>query len=110
MSEGSISLIVTVAIIAIMLAWVPMLNFLFSPRNQFAAASPAQKDADETHQDIRPFKVLPYPTIPAGAVLVSSLSSQRLRNQSRDLRQALSARDSGASARSRSTLSSCDES
>lgn len=100
MSEESISLIITAAVIALMFAWVPLLNCFRSPRGKSTETSSAQKGEHETQQDRYPIKVIPYPTIPAGAVLVSSLSSQRLREQSRDLHQALSARDSGAVSRS----------
>jgi len=69
-------IIITVGVIALMFAWVPFLNLICPPGWKSVEESPAETKRDE----------------PRGTASVSSLSSSRLADQSRDFLHALSAR------------------
>ena len=97
MSKESVSIIVTVVVIALMFAWVPLVNFVCPPGWSSKETSPDEENERERQptQQMRP---------PA-AVPSSSLSSKRLRDQSRDLCAAISARGERGTARSQSSVS-----
>ena len=103
MSEKSIPLIVTVAIIALMFAWVQLLNFA-CPRWRRALKRRRLKMMN-VYRDRRGgrLSVTSCKTIPAKAVSMSTLSSRRLADQSRDILQAISSRGEQAVSRSQST-------
>jgi hypothetical protein len=87
MSADSIHVIIAVGIIALMFAWVPFANVVCPP-----GFRSAEKTAKREPQQQRPSPQLiasPPLTKPAP---VSSLSSRRLAEQSRDLLDELSAR------------------
>jgi hypothetical protein len=90
MSEKSIPLIVTVAIIALMFSWLQVLNFAF-PRWRRALRRRRMKMMNLIRDKEAGAHF--HQTCPDQAVAVSSLSSRRLANQSRDLRQALYTRE-----------------
>lgn len=88
MSEDSISIIITVGIIALMLASVLYLNVIYRVRRRPAEESHTERQQDEAWQQR------------ASASSLSSLSSRRLADQSRDLLHALSTRGERANPRS----------
>ena len=101
MSKESISITVAIVVIALMFAWVPLVNYVCPP-----GWSSKETSADE---DKKPDRVNerqpPKQTVQPDAVQVSGLSSERLRKQSRDLCEAISARRDRGLARSESTAS-----
>jgi hypothetical protein len=90
MSANSIHIIVTVGIIALMFSWVPFVNRLCPPG--FRSREKTEKKGDDT----RPGPSLQHAASPPAnaprPAPVSSLSSRRLADQSRDLLNAISAR------------------
>jgi hypothetical protein len=96
MSEKSIPLIITVAIIALMFSWLQVLNFAFPHWHR--ALKRRRMKMMNLIRDKR--GRVTFQTIPVQAVAVSSLSSRRLADQSRDLRQALYAREERGASRS----------
>jgi len=97
MSRESISIIVTVVVIALMFAWVPLVNFVCPPG--WSSKEKAQdEEKDRKRQPAQPMR-------PPEMVPSSRLSSKRLRDQSRDLCAAISARGERGTARSQSTAS-----
>ena len=91
MSADSIHIVVTVGIIALMFSWVPFVNFLCPPGFR------SREKTEKKGHDTRPGPSLEHaaspPTNPPRPAPVSSLSSRRLADQSRDLLNAISARD-----------------
>jgi hypothetical protein len=101
MSKESISIIIAIVVIALMFAWVPLVNYVCPP-----GWSSKETSADkEKEQDRVNERQPPKRTGRPDAVPVSGLSSKRLREQSRDLCEAISARRDRAMARSESTAS-----
>src|ERR1700748_3669307 len=103
MSEDSIHIIITVGIIVLMFSWVLFVNRLCPP-----GFRSTEKNEERGH-DKQPGPSLPHaPSPPANAprrAPVSSLSSRRLADQSRDLLNALSARDHAGPVAPRTSLS-----
>jgi hypothetical protein len=91
MSSDSIHIIITVGIIALMFSWVPFVNVVCPPG--FRSTEKTEKKEREPRQQ-RPSlqSVAAPPASPAHRAPVSSLSSRRLADQSRDLLNAISAR------------------
>jgi hypothetical protein len=91
MSADSIHLIVTVGIIVLMFSWVPFINRLCPP-----GFRSTEKNEQKGH-DKRPGPSLQSAASPPanapGPAPVSSLSSRRLADRSRDLLNAISSRD-----------------
>ena len=83
------SIIVTVGIIALMFAWVPCLNLICPPGWRSEKEESSEKKQDETREKKAP---------------VSSLSSRRLADQSRDFLHALSARGEREMPRSQASV------
>lgn len=101
MSKESISIIVTVVVIALMFAWVPLVNFVCPPGWSSKETSPDEEKERERGKERQP----PQQTGRPVAVPRSGLSSKRLRDQSRDLCEAISARGERGTARSQSSAS-----
>jgi hypothetical protein len=91
MSADSIHIIVTIGIVALMFSWVPFVNAICPPgfRSTKKAEEKQRKRRPSLMQYASPSPVNP----PRRPCPVSSLSSRRLADQSRDLLHALSARD-----------------
>lgn len=97
MSEKSIPLIAAVAIIALMFAWMQILNFA-SPRwSRILRRLRLKRMKAKRDKGDHPYSVGFQQTITPHAGSVLPLSSRRLADRSRDLRQALSARERGVS-------------
>jgi hypothetical protein len=101
MSKESISIIVTVVVIALMFAWVPLVNFVCPPGWSSKETSPDEEKEREKGKE----RQRPQQTGPAAVVPTSGLPSKRLRDQSRDLCEAISARKGRGTARSHSSAS-----
>src|SRR5580704_9514528 len=80
MSEGSISILITVGIIALLFAWVSFLSTVWPAGWRLAEKSSKGKKQGETRRQA------------ASVSSLSSRSSRRLEDQSRDFLYALSAR------------------
>jgi hypothetical protein len=80
MSDDSIHLIITIGIIVLMFAWVPFVNIICPPGWRSAEKSSTEEEQGETRQKT--------PSVSS----LSSLSSRRLADQSRNFLHALSAR------------------
>ncbi len=78
MSNDTIHVIITIGIIALMFSWVPFINVICPPGWRSEEGSPAKKKDKEVRGD---------------KVSVSSLTSRRLAEKSRDFLDALSSRD-----------------
>ena len=106
MSKESISIVVTIVVIALMFAWVPLVNFVCPPGWSSAEKSSSDEEEREKakHGQLLQRDTSPE-TTPQKAAPVSRLSSRRLREQSRDLCEAISARGERGMARSQSTVS-----
>ena len=83
MSEGSISILITVGIIVLIFAWVLFLNTLCPARWRLAEKPSTEKNRGETRRQAASVSSLSSS---------SRLSSRRLEDQSRDFLHALSAR------------------
>jgi hypothetical protein len=95
MSEKSIPLIIAVATIALMFGWLQVINFAF-PHWHRALKRRRMKNLRRDRRG----RVSNHPKIPAQAVPLSSLSSRRLADKSRDLREAIYAREERGASRS----------
>jgi hypothetical protein len=101
MSKESISIIIAIVVIALMFAWVPLVNYVCPPGwSSKETSADEEKEQDKVNE-----RQPPKRTGRPDAVPVSGLSSKRLREQSRDLCEAISARRDRVTARSESTAS-----
>jgi hypothetical protein len=78
MSNDTIHIIITIGIIALMFSWVPFINIICPPGWRSEERSSAKTKDKEVHGD---------------KVSVSSLTSRRLADKSRDFLDALSSRE-----------------
>jgi hypothetical protein len=78
MSNDTIHVIITTGIIALMFSWVPFINVIFPPGWRSEERSAAKKKENEVQGD---------------KASVSSLTSRRLAEKSRDFLDALSSRE-----------------
>ena len=101
MSKESISIIVAIVVIALMFAWVPLVNYVCPAGWSSKEGSRDEEKEQERVNERQPPKRTGHPD----AVPVSGLSSKRLREQSRDLCEAISARRDRAMVRSEQTAS-----
>ena len=90
MSADSIHIIVTVGIVALMFSWVPFVNRLCPPG--FRSGEKTEKKGHNTRPGPSLEHAASPPANPSRPAPVSSLSSRRLAEQSRDLLNAISAR------------------
>jgi hypothetical protein len=104
MSRESISIIVTIVVIALMFAWVPLVNFVCPPGWSSAEKPSSEEKEREKRKQGQSLQREPSAeSTLQKAAPVSRLSSRRLRDQSRDLCEAISARGERGAARSQST-------
>jgi hypothetical protein len=94
MSADSIHIIITVGIIALMFAWVPLINVVCPPGFR-SAEKPKKKEREPQQQRPSPQYIASPPTKPAPVSSRSSQSSRRLAEQSRDLLNEISTRERG---------------
>jgi hypothetical protein len=104
MSRESISIVVTIVVIALMFAWVPLVNIVCPPGWSSAEKESSEEKEPEKRKQGQSLQREPSAEAsPQNAAPVSRLSSRRLRDQSRDLCEAISARGQRGGARSEST-------
>jgi hypothetical protein len=101
MSRESISIVVTIVVIALMFAWVPLVNLVCPPGWSSTEESSSEEEKQKRGQSLHrePFPETP----PQKGAPISRLSSRRLRDQSRDLSEAISARGERGATRSQPT-------
>jgi hypothetical protein len=105
MSKESISIIIAIVVIALMFAWVPLVNYVCPPGWSSKETSADEEKEPDSVKERQPQKRTGRPD----AVPVSGLSSKRLREKSRDLCEAISARRDRGIARSESTIPSAPQ-
>lgn len=94
MSEKSIPLIITVATIALMFGWLQVINFAF-PHWRRALKRRRMRNLRRERGRLPNRQKIPVQAVP-----LSSLSSRRLADKSRDLREAIYAREERGASRS----------
>ena len=93
-SGDSIHIIIAVGVIALLFSWVPLVNVVCPPGWRSTEESSTEEKKRETPQLTQSSqRVGSHPSIPPQVSSMSSLSSGRLADQSRDLLRALSTRD-----------------
>ena len=92
MSQDSLHIVITIGIIALMFAWVPLLGFICPPGWSSRDTSKEQEKSElESGQNTVRHDVSDLITLPPAAPSASR-SSKRIADKSRDLLQAMSGR------------------